>query len=99
MDGGQFQLGFDILQSDPDLTNAGSLSVYKLHTSRDKADTYRGINIVYVSLRQSLDIAGANISTYRPAAGEKVFTSLRWSLGRLQKIGASDWPLLLEAQG
>lgn len=156
LDGGQFQLGFDISQSDPDLTQAGSpsdltlksnewnvraglmvpfirtrsenlfgrlsltvresedqtilgqifdetstdrLSVLELRTSWDKADTHQGINLVDVTLRQGLDIAGANVAAFGPAAGEEVFTSLRWSLGRLQKFGSSDWSLLLEAQG
>lgn len=75
------------------------LAILEARLSWDKADQYLGINLADVALRQGLDIFGANVDSRGSASGDPVFTVVRWSVQRLQKLRQSNWSFLLEAQG
>jgi hemolysin activation/secretion protein len=101
------RLGLELLESESETGLDGEtfeeldrLAVIDARLTWDFADTYGGISLVDVGLRQGLDIGGTEVAAEGPAAGEPDFTLVELSLSRLQSIpGAPGWSLYGEVTG
>ncbi len=81
-----------------EFTETDRLLVLDLGLSWDRADSFGGVTLVEAGLRQGLDTSNTFVGG-EITSGKPDFTLATLNLARLQRLGASDWSLWLEATG
>lgn len=82
-----------------DTNGTDRLAILEARLTWDVADRLGGVSLVDASLKQGLDILGAEIGDPGPASGTTDFTYGSLVLSRLQQIGAGSWSVYGEAIG
>ncbi|MBW4707474.1 hypothetical protein KX928_06710 [Roseobacter sp. YSTF-M11] len=100
------RIGFTLRDSETETALVGlttveedRLAIVEAGVTWDIADRLGGISLVDLSLRQGIDVAGAQVSATGPAAGDINFTAAQFTLSRLQALGSSSWSVFGEITG
>lgn len=82
-----------------EISSTDRLFILDAQATWDRADRLGGVNLVDLTLRQGLDVGGAEIGADGPAAGELDFLLAALTLSRVQRLGSGGWSVVGEAQG
>ncbi len=81
-----------------ELTETDRLLVLDLGATWDRADGFGGVTLIEAGLRQGLDTSNTFVGG-EITSGKPDFTLARLDFARLQRLGATDWSLWVEASG